>query len=84
MAEGLLPEIVDGNITMKKKLANGLFEYINLLSGPMNALKITCMVTNLKISNDDIKAYLGSFSQLRMRVLQQERLDRKQTEEEEK
>ena len=73
MAERIVPEIVEGNMTMKKKLANGVFEFINVLSGPVKALKITCMLVNENISNESIKSYLSSFSELRKRVLELER-----------
>jgi hypothetical protein len=62
----VLPSVKENNPYLKESVGHLIYDYVQLLSGPDKAPKITGMLIELPVVQ--IKQYLTSFEALQMRV----------------
>ena len=71
-AQKLLPAVQERNPHLKEQVGHLIYDYVQMISGPQKAPKITGMLIELPVAQ--IKEYLGNFQNLQQRVEEANRL----------
>ena len=71
-AQKILPAVQERNPHLKEQVGHLIYDYVQMISGPQKAPKITGMLIELPVAQ--IKEYLGNFQNLQQRVEEANRL----------
>jgi hypothetical protein len=71
-AQKIIPAVNDKNPYLKEQVGHLIYDYVQMISGPEKAPKITGMLIELPVAQ--IKEYLSNFANLQQRVEEANRL----------